>query len=469
MAKSSQTNAIVNALGIFTGVQFLSILCRLISNKAVAIFVGPVGIGLLGLYTQAIDMLTNITQLGVNQSGVREISAAAPADQKRLILIVRRWTFALGIFGALLTLAIAPLLSRWSFGNDAYTWAFRLLSITIFFTTLTNGEAAILQGVRRLRRYAVASLWGVMLGVACSVPVYYLWRVDGVVPCVILVSLSNMVALVCAAEKGENRDKVTLKETLAVGRRMIVLGFYLTISYAITSILAYVFRTYLNTNYDTVTVGHFQAGYTIINNYFGIIFTSLAVEYFPRLSANIHNSHRSSILVSHEISIVLWILIVVATLFVTFADLGVQILYSSEFLAILPFITLAMIGVLFKAFSWCLAFVMLARADGKIYMITEISSDIIGIILYVIGFSQWGFAGLGIAYSVWFVLYTIMTAIIYRSHYHMIFGKNVGKLLVTAVVIVLLSILAKEYAGWWASLLISLATVYPAYKHVMRR
>jgi hypothetical protein len=51
----------------------------------------------------------------------------------------------------------------------------------------------------------------------------------------------------------------------------------------------------------------------------------------------------------------------------------------------------------------------------------------------------------------------------------MIFGKNVGKLLVTAVVIVLLSILAKEYAGWWASLLISLATVYPAYKHVMRR
>jgi O-antigen/teichoic acid export membrane protein len=96
----------------------------------------------------------------------------------------------------------------------------------------------------------------------------------------------------------------------------------------------------------------------------------------------------------------------------------VRLLYSSEFTAVVPFVILAAAGTLLRGISWCMAFVILAKGDGRTYFVTEVSSSLLSIILNIVGFRLGGFLGLGIAYIVWYLCYTAGVGAVYRYRYH---------------------------------------------------
>ncbi|MBR2146035.1 MAG: O-antigen translocase, partial [Muribaculaceae bacterium] len=152
MAKSSakhggMSQLILKAMGIFGGVQILNILCSVIRTKLVALWIGPVGVGLFGLFNQALEMLNVATNLGVRNSSVRDISQAVERRDRtficRIVTVVRRWSMWLGWAGAVLTIAMAPLLSRLTFGDFNHVWNYVALSIAVLFMALTNGEYAV--------------------------------------------------------------------------------------------------------------------------------------------------------------------------------------------------------------------------------------------------------------------------------------------------------------------------------------
>ena len=105
----------MKAMGLFGGVQVMGILCSIIRTKLVALWIGPVGIGLFGLFNNALEMIATGTNLGIRSSSVRDISQALekrdPSLVARMVTVVRKWSLWLGLAGALLTLAAAPLLS----------------------------------------------------------------------------------------------------------------------------------------------------------------------------------------------------------------------------------------------------------------------------------------------------------------------------------------------------------------------
>ena len=69
------------------------------------------------------------------------------------------------IIGALFTILFSRFLSNITFGNDDYRWYFIMLSIAIFFTTMSNGELSILQGYRAIKKLAYVCIigWDMML------------------------------------------------------------------------------------------------------------------------------------------------------------------------------------------------------------------------------------------------------------------------------------------------------------------
>ena len=173
MKREGMSRIILKAMGIFGGVQVLNILCSVIRTKLVALWIGPLGVGLFGLFNQALEMINIATNLGVRNSSVRDISQAVEKrDQSliaRIITVVRRWSLWLGLGGALITIAIAPLLSRISFGDYNHVWSFVALSIAVLFMALTNGEYAVLQGLSRLKRLARVTVSGTVGGLLISI------------------------------------------------------------------------------------------------------------------------------------------------------------------------------------------------------------------------------------------------------------------------------------------------------------
>ena len=194
------SKVILKAMGIFGGVQVLNILCSLVRNKLVALWIGPAGVGLFALFNQALEMINIATNLGVRNSSVRDISQAVEKREEglisRILIVVRRWSLWLGLGGALITMALAPALSRMSFGDYSHLWYYVALSAAVLFMALTNGEYAVLQGLSKQKRLARVTVSGTVSGLLISIPMFYYLGEDSVLPSIIAYAFCLMIAMV---------------------------------------------------------------------------------------------------------------------------------------------------------------------------------------------------------------------------------------------------------------------------------
>jgi PST family polysaccharide transporter len=217
-------------------------------------------------------------------------------------------------------------------------------------------------------------------------------------------------------------------------------------------------------------VGIYQAGFTLVNSYVGIIFNAIAMEYYPRLSNIIKHTRRASTIVSHEMSTCLWILVPVIVLFISCDKILTQLLYTSKFVDMLPYISIAICGVLFRATSWCMAYVILAKGDGKMYIVSEILSATIGLCLNITGFKYGSWTGLGISYILWYAIYTIITYAIYRFRYHMTLNHGIWLQLAIGLIISIATLAMRFAIAWWLPLVIVLPWLVPlTIKRLMRK
>lgn len=469
-SKNNITNGVLKALGIFGGVQMITIICSILRTKLIAVWIGAAGVGLFGIFNSAIELLGVLFHLGVRDSAVRDIASSQQPDTNKIITIVRRWVLILGAIGLVVTMAISPLLSNFTFGNYDYTYAFIAIAFIIFLSSIQNGELAILQGTKELSRLAKASIWGAIGGVIISIPLFYFWRINSVIPALVAYSVITTIAILSQRVSTPKPTlRITFSETMSKGRSFISLGIFLTISVVVNHLVSFLFITYLNHVGDTSVVGHYQAGITLVNKYMGIIFTAIIMEYYPRLSQVSSSQKRTSIFVSHEISIMLWILLPVIAIFIASSELIISLLYSSEFLLITPFVVWAVIGTIFRAISWCMAYVILTRGDGKVYLVTESLSAITCITFNILAYNLWGLEGLGFAYMAWYIIYTIIIGAVYRIRYNLRLNSEIIRLATIATLAIVISAIGFIYVGWYIPAIVGLVFTPIAYRRIIRR
>jgi PST family polysaccharide transporter len=265
------------------------------------------------------------------------------------------------------------------------------------------------------------------------------------------------------------RVKVSPQDVMKEGKGFMLLGVYMAISMFMGIVVSYLFMIYLNRSADTSMVGCYQAGYSLVNKYVGLIFTAIAMEYYPRLAQVIKSRKRTSTFVSHEVMLSVWIIIPVIALFIAADDLIVNIFYSEEFSVIIPFISCAVIGTIFRAVSFCIAYVILARGDGKVYLITETTSAVIGLTLNIVFFEAFGMLGLGISYILWYMLYALIVYVVYRYNYGLRMGQGISRLMIYAVAMGIASVTLSVYVGWWATAIVAVVTLYFSARRLLRR
>ncbi|MDE6627819.1 MAG: oligosaccharide flippase family protein, partial [Muribaculaceae bacterium] len=414
------TARILRITSLFGGLQAATILCGIVRQKLVALWIGAAGTGLLATYFTAIEMICALSQLGLRESAVRDVSQATPSTLPTVVRVVRRWAVALGLTGALLTLILSGLLSYISFGSSSRWLSFALLAPVVWMMSVNGAEKAVFQGLRDYRRLASCTIIGAVGGLVISIPLYWFWREQSIVPSLIVFYTVTWIAMgVYRTNVGLPSEELTARRTVALGKRFILLGIYITASSFITNLISYGMLAFLTRSGGEAMAGYYNAGFTLVNRYVGLVFTAIAIEYYPRLAAVSHSRARLSAFVTNQLFISLAVLVPIAVAFVIASPLIVRILYTADFLAIIPFISLAMAGTVFRAISWCMSFVMLARADGRIFLATEILSSLVCIISSIICYNLRGLTGLGIAYIIWYAAYTLVIALVYFRRYRL--------------------------------------------------
>lgn len=433
-AKSSY-KSIFKANALFGGVQLYQILIQVIRSKFIAVLLGPSGVGIQGLYTSATRLISDISAMGLSQSAIRDVSEAFGTNDirrvSRTVKILQRLIWFTGILGAVAVFALSPVLSKTSFGNYEHTIPFMVLAVTLLFDQLCSGQKVVLQGTHRLKDLAKASAIGSTIGLIVSVPLYYWFGVKGIVPTLVLQSLTALLLSWYFSRKVKLEPvEISYKQTLKDGAGMLKLGLALCFSSILVSLSSYVLRSFISNIGGTSEVGLYVAGFAIVNTYVGMIFTAISTDYYPRLAAVNTDNHKCRQMVNEQGEIATLIMAPLLLICIVFMPLVVYILYSDKFTAANDYITWAICGMLFKLASWVVGFQFVAKAESKLFVINELSASVYGLGLSIAGYMWKGLTGLGIAFLVKFLIYALQVYIIAHKRYGFYFTKDFLKLFV---------------------------------------
>ena len=144
---------ILKYIGVFGGVQGLSIIIGVLRNKLVAVLLGPAGMGLVSLFNTMLNFISQATSFGISFSAIRTMSelydAGKPEELNNYVKVVRSWTLFTALLGILTCLVLSQLLNHFIFDNEDHLYDILMLSPVVGMTAITGGEMAILKAIRQ--------------------------------------------------------------------------------------------------------------------------------------------------------------------------------------------------------------------------------------------------------------------------------------------------------------------------------
>ena len=437
----SSYRSIFKATSLFGGVQIWKILINIVKQKFIAILLGPTGMGISGLFLSATSFVESFTAMGLSTSAVKNVAeAGATGDNQRVNKVVatlRKLVWITGLLGTFVVVLLSPVLSKSSFGNYDYTIPFIFLSVTLLFHQLSAGQSVLLQGLRRLRHLAVSGVLGSLFGLIFSIPIYYFFGVKGIVPTLILDSVTTVLLTWYFARKIPTEcTKMTLRETIMEGKNMIGMGLSMSLTNILTLGIAYLLRVYIARVGGTDQVGLYTAGFAIVNTYIGMVFSAMSTDYYPRLSSVNTDNSKCKELINQQAEIATLLVAPLALVFILFAPLIIKLLYTDSFLGVVSFMQLCMLGMLFKAGSWSISFVFLAKSDMRQFIFNEVLIKVINVPMYLLSYKYYGLFGMGVAYILNYLFYMILVYVVSKRKYDFAFSYDYKKqLLVYAVLL----------------------------------
>lgn len=455
--QQSSYRQIMKATSLFGGVQVFNIIISIIRSKFIAILLGPTGMGMMGLFISTIGIISKGTNLGLDTSAVKDIAAASGTGNETRIgivaTVIQRMVWFTGLIGLLLTVILSPWLSQITFGNKDYSLAFVWLSTTLLFNQLSNGQLVILQGLRKLNYLAKANLSGSLIGLFVTIPLYYLWGLEGIVPAIIGTSIFSMLLSWYFSNKIKlKKHELTNAQTFTEGKSMLQVGFMISLSGLISLSAAHIVRLFISHSGSLEQVGLYSAGFVIINTYVGLIFSAMGKDFYPRLSAVHYDNQLCKQAINQQAEIAVLILGPILILFLVFINWIIILIYSKEFISVSDMLYWASLGMFFKASSWSIAFIFLAKSKSKLYFLTELASHLFNLTLNIIGYHLGGLTGLGISFAVSYLMYLIQVYVISSIKYQFSFSRSYFKIFTIQLILIL--------AGFLTTMLIQHSNKY---------
>lgn len=441
---------IIKSTGIIGGSQILSILIGIASTKIVAILLGPVGVGISAIYQSTIDIIRSCTGFGIEFSAVRDVAeSSASNDQEKIsktVLVLRRWALFTGSLGMLIALVFCKPLSVYSFGDDSYAWGIALLSVAILISSVAGAQGALLQGMRQVSSLAQSRIYGALIGFLISIPIYFFYGNKGIVPALLLNAFAAFgLSWFFARKIPIQKVGLSLHETVSGGMNMVKLGFFSVITGLFMSATMYIVRIYIAKKGGLDMVGTFMAAWKISSIYLTAVLSAMGSDYFPRLSAVNEDNEAVSRLVNEQTEMALLIAGPIIIVMIGLLPIIIPLLYSEKFFLAIQVLQWQLFGDFFKVVSFPLAFIILAKAKGSVYIVTEGLGLLVYFLLIYFG---WDYAGLeitGIAFLLNYMFYLFIVYMVARKLCDFLWSHKSLKYIFFYFIMILLSFLGAKY------------------------
>ncbi len=418
-ARPSTYGQILKSSVLIGGSSAFNVVIGIARTKAMALLLGPAGFGLMGLYASIVNLAQCVAGMGVNSSGVRQIAAAAgsgnPESIQRTAAVLRRTALVLGLSGGVLLAVLSQPVSRLTFGNDERAGAVALLSLAVLFKSVSDGQGALVQGLRRISDLARISVLGGLFGAAASVALVFAFGERGVAPSLIAVAGASLLCSWWFSRKvGLQTPALSAAELGQEAGALLRLGFAFMASGVLTMGAAYAVRLMIVRGVGFEAAGLYQSAWTIGGLYVGFILQAMGADFYPRLTAAIRDRAECNRLVNEqaEVSLLLAGPGIVATL--AFAPLVVSLLYSSAFGPAVELLRWICLGATLQVITWPMGFIIVAEGRQGIFFWSEVAFTAIhlGTAWALVG--RLGVNGAGVAFFLSYVCHGLLVYPIVR-------------------------------------------------------
>ena len=326
--------------GIFGGVQGLKMSVSVVREKLTAIILGSWGIGLITAYNAVFEFLSNASNMGIPLNATRKTSElfenGTEEQIEHQVMVIRTWVLWSAMLSVLICLFFSPIISYFYFNHDWTRWpAVMLTSLVAVSNIIAEGECAILKGLRQVRKVAVIETILALGTLFCTIPLYYLLGIRGVIVGLIACGfLSAIVHFSFSLRLVSYKVKPLSQKTFCEGLPLIKVGIPYVLAGVANSFLPIAIVAIILSSHSEAELGYYSAGWKVMVGYSGLVFLALESDYFPRLSAVNNDRQRMNDTINQQIDVCTLLITPMLILLVVLMPFVLQLLYKDEFLVV---------------------------------------------------------------------------------------------------------------------------------------
>lgn len=400
---------------IIGGSSAINVIVSIAKVKVLALLLGPVGIGLMGLYLNILGLAATLSGCGMDSSGVRQV--AASADDAETLSIVRRalwWgNLLLGLSGMTALWLLREPVAEWVFGDSIHTGEVGWLGVGILLSLIAGSQTALLQGLRRIGELAKISIVSALVAAVAGILAVYWLGEDGVLWFVLVAPAANF--LVASYYAARLPRPVTTYDHAAIQKQwlaMLRLGIPLMSAAVVTLLTQLAVRSIVLRELGVEASGYFQAAWAISMTYVGFLMNAMAMDYYPRLTQAIGDEKHARRLINEQTEMALLIAGPVLLAMITFAPWVIQLLYSQNFGPAVELLRWQVLGDILKLASAPIVFIFLATGHGGVAIGIQCVWSAVYLGALVLGIRDFGLMMAGAGFLAAYLSYFVVVSLI---------------------------------------------------------
>ncbi len=408
---------ILRATALIGSASLLTVALGIGRMKFFAVFLGPAGVGLSGLYTNLIMTAATLLGLGISSSAVREIAAAGDDLLKaaRVRKVIAALAFVIAPLAAVLVWSLRTPIAGIVLHLPGKATEVGWLGIGVAATILNTIGIAVLQGMRLTGQFARAGLIGTALGSVTAVLTIWLLGPQGIFLSVLQIPIAlSLVAWLYLRRTPAAPVRLSPSDVSAHAWPILRLGLAFMVSSILQSVAFLIIRTTLSDRLGLAGAGYFQAVTLISSTYVGFVLQSMGGDYYPRLTAAIADPPRAREMINHQAQVALALALPLIVAAMGFAPLILNVFYSAKFEPAAEVLKWQVFGDVFKIMAWPLAFVMLSRGAALVFFATEFLWNASYVVMVTAGIGSYGLPIVGTAYLASYAVYLAVVFVVVR-------------------------------------------------------
>ena len=408
---------IIRSTTVIGGSSAFNVVFRIIQTKAVAVLLGPEGVGLMGLFNATIGLASTLVGMGLPTSGVRQIAAVAGSgDQQhiaRTVTAVRFLSLILGVSGALAFFLLREPIAQMTFSSNNYVSALGWLSIAVLLLSVSGAYSTQIRGMQRIGDLARISVIGIAIGTLAGLPLLLIWGIQGIAPYLLISAFTTLITSWWYARKIPIAEIVfSWRSFSEEARPLLSLGVVFMASGLITLATAYLLKAVITRQLGLDAAGLYEAATVLANVYVGFVLAAMGADFYPHLSSIAHDRVRSVQLVNAQVEVGLLMAIPGILAVLAVGPFLLRLLYSADFVAAFDILRWQIMGTFLRVISWPVGYVLLAQGQSSWYFWNEVAVNLFYVGAAAVSIWLWGVPGIGMAFFAMYLFYVGVTTLV---------------------------------------------------------